>query len=119
MSIPVKTYANRLSRGAVRVGGLSVGGDGVMMAAIRGGTVGIDPPAIGATSNGTATVLLPGVEVGDIVILVPETVNNGMIYGGAQVTGAGTVSAYFLNTTGGSLNIASADWQYLHIDLTP
>lgn len=111
---------NKITGGAASVGRLSArkiaaGGSAF---AIRTGTVGVDPPATAGSATGTATVLLTDARVGDAVLLFPAELNNGLHYTGCQVTGSGTVAAYFANSTASSINAGSTNFKYVIFDFT-
>jgi len=118
MSFPPKTYGNRLTRARAMVGSLVVG-SGQAMHGIHYGSVDIDPPSIAAGAKGTAIALIPEANTGDMVLLSPPAgLNSGLVYGGAAVTGDGTVSVYITNSGTASVNAGSADWHFLLFNVT-
>lgn len=109
---------NRLSKGEVAVGALQVG-DNDMVYGIEFGTVEIDPAAINATTRGGTTFTLTGAATTDIIIVnPPSTLNDDLIFCGAAVTAADTVTVYLYNPTAGSINQAAATFSYCWIDTT-
>ena len=109
---------NRLSRGEVAVGALQVGSNDTVYG-IEFGTVEIDPAAINATTRGGTTFTLTGAATTDIIIVnPPSTLNDDLIYCGAAVTAADTVTVYLYNPTAGSINQAAATFSYCWIDTT-
>ena len=110
---------NRLSKGEVAVGALQVGTNDTVYG-IEFGTVEIDPAAINATTRGGTTFTLTGAATTDIIIVnPPSTLNDDLIYCGAAVTAANTVTVYLYNPTAGSINQAAATFSYCWIDTTP
>lgn len=82
------------------------------------GTVSLDPGSIGAQTRGSVTFTLSGAAPGDIVILQPPTgLNAGLIYAGARVTTANTVTVFIGNLTGGSIDDGAQTWEYIWIDV--
>lgn len=109
---------NRLSKGEVAVGALQVGSNDTVYG-IEFGTVEIDPAAINATTRGGTTFTLTGAATTDIIIVnPPSTLNDDLIYCGAAVTAADTVTVYLYNPTAGSINQAAATFSYCWIDTT-
>jgi hypothetical protein len=109
---------NRLSKGEVAVGALQVG-DNDTVYGIEFGTVEIDPAAINATTRGGTTFTLTGAATTDIIIVnPPSTLNDDLIFCGAAVTAADTVTVYLYNPTAGSINQAAATFSYCWIDTT-
>ncbi|NDD26213.1 MAG: hypothetical protein EB103_05015 [Actinobacteria bacterium] len=109
---------NRLSRGEVAVGALQVGSNDTVYG-IEFGTVEIDPAAINATTRGGTTFTLTGAATTDIIIVnPPSTLNDDLIFCGAAVTAANTVTVYLYNPTAGSINQAAATFSYCWIDTT-
>jgi len=109
---------NRLSKGEVAVGALQVG-DNDMVYGIEFGTVSIDPASINATTRGGTTFTLTGAATTDIIIVNPPSdLNDDLIFCGAAVTAADTVTVYLYNPTAGSINQAAATFSYCWIDTT-
>jgi len=80
------------------------------------GTVSVDPPNINANTSATFTVTITGVETGDLVFLTPpSTLEGELIFQGANVTAANTVTIRMRNVTGAGVDGASLDWSYMVI----
>lgn len=109
---------NRISKGEVAVGALVVG-DNDTVYGIEFGTVALDPGSISTVSRGTVTFTLTGAATTDIIIMnPPATLNDDLIFAGARVTSADTVTVYLYNPTGGSINDGELTWSYVWIDTT-
>lgn len=110
---------NQLTRGVAYVGGLKVGPDGEAVNRIDTGTVAINPGSIAATSRGTVTFTLTGAAAGDMIHMQPPaTLNDDLLFVGAEVTSADTVTVYLYNPTAGAIDDVSLTWRYIWIDLT-
>ena len=109
---------NRLTKGEAAVGALQIG-DNDMVYGIEFGTVSIDPASINATTRGATTFTLTGAATTDIIIVnPPATLNDDLIFAGAAVTSADTVTIYLYNPTGAGIDQASATFSYCWIDTT-
>jgi hypothetical protein len=109
---------NRLTKGEAAVGALQIG-DNDMVYGIEFGTVEIDPANLNATTRGATTFTLTGAATTDIIIVNPPSdLNDDLIFAGAAVTAADTVSIYLYNPTAGAINQASATFSYCWIDTT-
>jgi len=109
---------NRISRGEVSVGALIVG-DNDTVYGIEFGTVAIDPASINATTRGATTFTLTGAATTDIIIVnPPSTLDDDLIFAGAAITAADTVTVYLYNPTAGAINQAEATFSYCWIDTT-
>ena len=112
------TQVNRISRGEVSVGGI-VGSTGDVTYGLDFGTASVDPASIPTVSRGSVTFTLTGAKTTDIIIVNPPAdLNDDLIFCGAAISAADTVSIYLYNPTGGSIDDAAATWQYVWIDLT-
>ncbi len=110
--------ANRLSKGEVAVGALQVG-DNDTVYGIEFGTVAIDPANLNATTRGATTFTLTGAATTDIIIVNPPSdLNDDLIFCGAAVTAADTVSIYLYNPTGSAINDTARTFSYVWIDMT-
>jgi len=88
--------------------------DGTSIVKVLAGTVNVDPPSIGATSNGTVAVTINGAATTDLVFLTPpHDLEAGLVLVGARVTAANTVTIALRNTTGSAIDGASRAWSYL------
>jgi hypothetical protein len=80
------------------------------------GTVSVDPPNIGGNASNAFTVTITGVEPGDLVFLTPPSdIEGGLVFQGANVTAANTVTIRMRNVTGGGINGAPRTWSYMVI----
>ena len=109
---------NRLTRGEAAVGALQIG-DNDTVYGIEFGTVAIDPASISTVSRGATTFTLTGAATTDIIIVNPPSdLNDDLIFAGAAVTAADTVSIYLYNPTGSAINETSKTFSYCWIDTT-
>ena len=109
---------NRLTKGEAAVGALQIG-DNDMVYGIEFGTVEIDPASINATSRGGTTFTLTGAATTDIIIVNPPAdLNDDLIFAGAAVTAADTVTIYLYNPTASAINESSKTFSYCWIDTT-
>lgn len=110
--------ALRISRGEVSMGAASIGGKDTVYG-IDFGTVALDPGSISTVSRGTVTFTLTGAKTTDIIIMNPPSgLNDDLIFAGARITAADTVTVYLYNPTGGSIDDGELTWSYLWIDTT-
>jgi len=80
------------------------------------GTVSVDPPNINANTSTAFTVTISGVQTGDLVFLTPPSgIEGGLVFQGADVTAANTVTIRMRNVTGGGINGAPRTWSYMVI----
>jgi len=80
------------------------------------GTVSVDPPAIGANTSTTFPVTITGVQTGDLVFLTPpSTLEGELIFQGANVTAANTVTIQMRNVSGAAVDGAARTWSYMVI----
>jgi len=80
------------------------------------GTVSVDPPNINANTSATFTVTITGVQPGDLVFLTPpSSIEGELVFQGANVTAANTVTIRMRNVTGGGINGAPRTWSYMVI----
>jgi len=108
---------NRISRGEVAVGALQVG-DNDTVYGIEFGTVALDPASIAATTKGTVTFTLTGAATTDLIVMNPPALNDDLIFAGASVTAADTVTVYIYNPTAGAINDTERTWSYIWFDMT-
>jgi hypothetical protein len=109
---------NRLTRGEASVGALQIGTNDTVYG-IEFGTVAIDPANLNATTRGATTFTLTGAATTDIIIVNPPAdLNDDLIFAGAAVTAADTVTIYIYNPTAGAIDQASATFSYCWIDTT-
>ena len=109
---------NRLTKGEAAVGALQIG-DNDTVYGIEFGTVAIDPASINATTRGGTTFTLTGAATTDIIIVNPPSgLNDDLIFAGAAVTAADTVTIYLYNPTASAINDTATTWSYVWIDMT-
>lgn len=109
---------NRITRGEASVGALQIGTND-MVYGVDFGTVAIDPASIPATTRGATTFTLTGAQTTDIIIVnPPASLDDDLLFVGAAVTAADTVTIYLYNPTDGAIDQASATFSYCWIDTT-
>ena len=106
------TVTGDLVTGTARVGG------GTVIKKITAGTAAVDPGSISATSTEAVTVTVTGAAAGDIVVFQPPALNDDLVFSGANVTAANTVTLYIYNPTDGAIDDTEKTWTYLWIDVT-
>ncbi len=80
------------------------------------GTVSVDPPNIDANTSTTFTVTITGVGTGDLAFLTPPSdIEGGLVFQGAHVTAANTVTTQMRNVTGVAVDGAARTWRYMVI----
>jgi hypothetical protein len=80
------------------------------------GTVSVNRPAIGANTSTTFTVTITGVQTGDLVFLTPPSdIEPGLVFQGASVTAANTVTIRMRNVTGTAIAASTRTWSYMVI----
>lgn len=97
---------------------LKVGSTGTVVKTIKSGTGVADFPSITNGTTGSATFTVTGVAVGDVVSVNPPALTTGLVFAGAAVTGANTVTVYAVNASASPIDQASANFTYLWFDLT-
>ena len=108
----------RITKGEAAVGALQVG-TGEMVYKIDFGTASVDPASIAATTRSSVTFTLTGAETTDIIIVNPPAdLNDDLIFCGAAVSAADTVSIYLYNPTGSAINDTARTFSYVWIDTT-
>ena len=109
---------NRLTKGEAAVGALQIG-DNDMVYGIEFGTVAIDPANLNATTRGATTFTLTGAATTDIIIVNPPSdLNDDLIFCGAAVTAADTVSIYLYNPTASAINDTARTFSYVWVDMS-
>lgn len=104
--------------GDLTAGTLAVGSSGSVIKKIATGTGSVDLAEIAAAATGSGTFTVTGAASGDAVIVNPPALTTGLVFGGAAVTGANTVTVYATNTTGSPIDEGAATFRYVWIDLT-
>ena len=83
------------------------------------GAVSLNPGSINAQTRGSVNFTLTGAMPGDIVIMEPPSaLNAGLVYAGAEVAAASTVTVHIGNLTGGAIDDGANTWRFLWFDLT-
>jgi len=78
----------------------------------------VNPASVASKGTGATSVTVSGVAVGDVVIAIPpSTLDDGVVYS-AKVTAADTVKLELSNNTAGAIDVASATWKFLVLDIT-
>ncbi len=109
---------NRISRGEVAVGALQVG-DNDTVYGVEFGTASVDPASINATTRGSVTFTLTGAATTDIIIVNPPSdLNDDLIFAGAAISAADTVSIYLYNPTASAINDSARTFSYVWFDMT-
>lgn len=104
--------------GDTRTTTLRVGSTGTVIKTIKSGTGAIDLAEIAGGATGTGTITITGAASGDALIVNVPALTAGLAYAGANITGAGTATLYFVNATAAPIDQASATFNYTWIDLT-
>lgn len=108
---------NRVTRGTAAVGALAVS-TGTVVKNIKYGSAAVDLAEIAAGETGSGTITVSGAAAGDIVVVNPPSLTTGLVFGGAAVTAANTVTVYATNATASPINEAEKTFTYVWIDLT-
>lgn len=103
---------------AAEVAARYVGKAADLKALIATATASVNLPEIAAAATGSATFTLTGAATGDVVVVNPPALTTGLVFAGAAVTGANTVTVYATNTTASPIDEAAATFRYLWFDLT-
>lgn len=89
-------------------------GSGDKITNIKLGTVSVDPAAINTLTRGEVDVTLTGAKVGDFVNLNPPVdLEATLLFVGARVKAADTITVFLYNQSGGTVNGAAKNWTYL------
>lgn len=100
-------------------GGVQIGSGGGSIKKMVPGTQAIDPASIAAASTGDTTFALVGAALGDLILMSPPvSLEAGLVFGGAWVSAADTVTVRLGNVTAGAIDGASRTWSYVWIDRT-
>ena len=82
------------------------------------GTVTSDNPAsIAAGAEGTAVLTIAGAKAADLVFVTGRALLAGLVVCEATVTADNTVSVKLLNTSGGALDDAASDFDYMLVKI--
>lgn len=78
------------------------------------GTFSVNPASIAAGANGTTDVTIAGLATTDVVVVnPPSTLTDGLVFCGANVTAANTLTVSLLNTTDEAVDGAALTWSYI------
>lgn len=66
-----------------------------------------DAASVAAATTVEQTITVPGVKVGDVVVVSKSDLDAGLLYGTARVSAADTVSLQIANVTAGAIDAAS------------
>lgn len=80
---------------------------------IRVGTVSIDLPSIAADASGSADGTITGAKTTDIIIVTPPKDLANLVFCGASITAADTVTVTAYNPTAAAIDKAALDFAYL------
>ena len=83
---------------------------------IRVGTVSVDPPSIAATTSATFTVTLTCAATDKIILIPLSTIEAGLIFQGANITAANTVTIRLYNYTAAAVDGVALDWVYILLE---
>lgn len=109
---------NTLTKGKAKVGSIAIG-DGDTLFGIKTGVVSLNPASIATVTRGTVTFTLAGAKTTDTIVMnPPAALNDDLIFVGASVTAADTVTVYLYNPTLGAIDDVALNWNYLLIDVT-
>lgn len=110
---------NQISKAKVIAGALAFRDGGSALRRVTTGTTSLNPASIAATTRGSVTFTLTGAAAGDLIHMQPPAdVNDDLIFVGAEVTSANTVTVYLYNPTVGAIDDAATTWRYIWMDLT-
>ena len=72
-----------------------------------------DPSSISAATTEQQTVTVPGVKVGDVVVIIKGSLDSGVAIAGTQVTATDTVKITWVNATAAPVNPPSETYKCL------
>ena len=82
-------------------------------------TVSVDPGSIAANTRGTVTATITGLAATDFIALMPPAaLDAGLLFVGAYISAADTVTIMLYNATGSPIDDSARDWEYLWMDFT-
>lgn len=97
-------------------GATTIGSGGTAIAKIMHGTVSVDPPNISNNQTATFTVTITGAATTDCIFLTPPSAIENLIFEGATITSADTVTIKLANESGGAINGSDRTWCYLIVN---
>lgn len=104
--------------GDLVAGTLAVGSSGSTVKKIATGTGSVNLAEIAAGATGSGTFTVTGAASGDVVVVNPPALTTGLVFAGAAVTAANTVTVYAVNASAAAIDEAAATFRYLWVDLT-
>ena len=111
-----RLVSNKIKSSVIQTDLIVVGSNGTAIDKIETGTISVNPGSISATSRGSVSVTLTGCDVTDRVTLQPPaTLNDDLLFVGCRVTAADTLTIYLYNSSGGSIDDAALNWDYLWV----
>ena len=88
--------------------------DGVRGGRVEFGTVtSADPASIAAGAVGTVELTIEDADTTDLVFLNPRSLADGLVMVDATITADDTVTVTLLNTSGGAVDDAASDYDYV------
>lgn len=94
-------------------------GTGTACWGITSGTVSLNPGSITNAERGAVTFALTGAATGDTVVMTPpDALNVGLVFAGARVTTANTVTVYIGNISAAPVDDTARTWGYTWLDFT-
>lgn len=70
-------------------------------------------PNINATTTNSDTFKVPGARVGDVIVVTPLSIADGLFVVGAEITSINTVTLKIRNITGSTVNGASTKFGFV------
>lgn len=109
-----------------------VGSGSTNWSAYHTGSFRFDPGSLDANESDELTVTIPGIQLGDSIIIYPATVcadgvsdadpstcfERGLAYSGVRIVGNNTIVVRYSNITGSAIDATAGDWEYLWFDRT-
>ncbi len=94
---------------------LAVGG-GTAITKVVKGSVAVNPASLADGAEADTSVTITGVAVGDVIQMCPAAagLDAGILICGIWVSAADTVKIRLANQSGGTVDVASATWDYVY-----
>ncbi|MFQ5786720.1 MAG: hypothetical protein ACE5H1_01940 [Thermodesulfobacteriota bacterium] len=93
----------------------NIGTDGTFITNFKHGSVSVDPPNISGNSEASFTVTISGLVTTDRLFLTPDTLEEQLIFKGARIISANTVTIKIANVQTGAVDGAALNWNYFAI----
>jgi hypothetical protein len=106
------TGASATLTGLLTTGTFKCGTGSSTLSLIKTGTVTVNPGSLTTLTGEVITVTISGAAVGDLVVLCPVAAFEALVVGGARVSATDTVKFIVFNGTAGTIDAASASWNY-------